>query len=67
MVAQLDVYDDLAEVIAGMAPREVVTLKASPVIHPKTHTAEATIKILQLNDPDRIIVRQELAKDGRWP
>ncbi|MFN0035913.1 MAG: HNH endonuclease [Saprospiraceae bacterium] len=36
-------------------------------IYPKTPIGEATIKILQLNDPDRIIVCQELAIDGRWP
>ncbi|MBC7776983.1 MAG: HNH endonuclease [Phycisphaerae bacterium] len=36
-------------------------------LYPKTPIAEATIKILQLNDPDRVIIRQELAIDGRWP
>lgn len=29
--------------------------------------AETTIKIFQLNDPDRVIIRQELVMDGRWP
>ena len=29
MVAQLEIYDDLAEVIAGMAPDKVIALKAS--------------------------------------
>lgn len=36
-------------------------------LYPKTPIAEATIKIFQLNDPDRIILRQEVALDGRWP
>ena len=36
-------------------------------LYPKTAIAEATIKIFQLNDPDRVIIRQELAIDGRWP
>lgn len=36
-------------------------------LYPKTSMAEATIKILQLNDPDRIILRKELALDSRWP
>jgi len=30
MTAPLDIYEDLAEVIAEMAPREVIALKASP-------------------------------------
>jgi len=30
MTATLEVFEDLAEVIAEMAPREVVALKASP-------------------------------------
>jgi len=30
MTVSLDVYEDLAEVIAEMAPREVIALKASP-------------------------------------
>jgi hypothetical protein len=25
------------------------------------------LKIFQFNNPDRIIIRQELAIDGRWP
>ncbi|MBK6995184.1 MAG: HNH endonuclease [Lewinellaceae bacterium] len=36
-------------------------------LYPKTAIAEATIKIFQLNDPDRVIIRQELVMDGRWP
>jgi len=36
-------------------------------IYPKTAIAEATLKIFQFNNPDRIIIRQELAIDGRWP
>ena len=36
-------------------------------LYPKTAIAEATIKIFQLNDPDRVIIRQELVMDGRCP
>ena len=36
-------------------------------LYPKSPIGAATIKIFQLNDPDRIIIRQELAIDGRWP
>lgn len=36
-------------------------------IYPKTEIGEATIRTLQLNIPDRIIIRQELIKDGLYP
>lgn len=36
-------------------------------IYPKTEIGAATINIFQLNIPDRIILRQELTKDGLYP
>jgi len=33
---------------------------------PKTRIGQATIKVLQLNDPDRVILRQLLAQAGRY-
>ncbi len=36
-------------------------------IQPKTRTGEASIKLLHLNDPDLIILRQLLAEIGRYP
>jgi hypothetical protein len=36
-------------------------------IYSKTDIGEATIRILQINIPDRIIIRQELMKDGFYP
>lgn len=37
------------------------------VIHAKTRTGSATIKILQFNHPDRVIERSLLAQLGLWP
>ena len=36
-------------------------------IYAQTDIGEATIRILRLNDLDRIIIRQELTKDGLYP
>jgi hypothetical protein len=38
-----------------------------PLILPMTAIGEATIKILKINDVDRIIERQELIDEGRYP
>jgi len=37
------------------------------LIIPKTRIGEATIKLLQMNDPERVIHRQLLQEDGFWP
>lgn len=36
-------------------------------IYARTNIGEATIRILRLNDPDRIIIRQELTLNGLYP
>ena len=36
-------------------------------IYPKTLLGEATVKILNLNDPDRVIGRRLLAESGLYP
>ncbi len=37
------------------------------VIYPQTRSAEATIKLLKLNEPERIIQRQILMEIGAYP
>jgi hypothetical protein len=36
-------------------------------IHPRTEIGEVTVRILRLNDNERILERQELSKIGRYP
>lgn len=37
------------------------------VVYAQTPIGAATIKIFQINEIDRVIIRQELARDGRYP
>ncbi len=39
---------------------------ADGLLLPQTAAAEVTIKMLRLNDPERVILRQELIKSGRF-
>ncbi|MFN0014192.1 MAG: HNH endonuclease [Saprospiraceae bacterium] len=38
-----------------------------PVILPKTRIGRATIQVLEMNDPDRVILRQVLVGLGEYP
>jgi len=38
-----------------------------PLIVPRTEIGEATARILQLNDPDRVLERESLIALGRYP
>ncbi len=37
------------------------------VIYPKTEIGKATVKIFQINKPDRVEIRQMLSEDGFYP
>ncbi len=64
----LDDYDDIVSLFNPR--RQEWADHFNPVngeILPVTRTGEATIKLLRLNEPDRLILRQILIQAGRYP
>jgi hypothetical protein len=52
------VYDELAQFLASLSPRRVIAYKASP---------KGTIKLLELNQPNKIEERYEMTLAGFYP
>lgn len=54
MTAPLDIYEDLAEVIAEMAPQEVIALKASPARQARVELLLDKNREEGLSEPEKI-------------
>ncbi|WP_020594600.1 HNH endonuclease [Spirosoma panaciterrae] len=63
----LDSYDDIVILFNPRKHKWPTHFDAhNGEIIPKTRIGQATVKVLQLNDPDRVILRQLLTQAGRY-